>query len=411
MNELHEHYRLLLGLDAQWQVQDVKLSLEARRVEIELAHAGGKLKCPECGNECSRHDLAPERTWRHLDTMQFESLIRARAPRCNCPACGVKTVSIPWAVPHGRFTLMFEAFAVRVLQACGNVRRAALLLRLDWDSIHGIMQRAVERGLLDRELDEVKHVGMDEKSFRRGQSYVSLLVDLDGSRVLEVAEDRTTESADLLWKTLPVDQREQVEAVSLDMWKPYAESAQRHAPQAEIVHDKFHVAKYLNEAVDEVRRQEHNALQAVGDHTLKGSRQLWLFQQSNIPQDRLADFEQLKNSDLKTSRAWGIKEMFRWFWSYQYPATARKYFGKWYGWASRCRLKPIVKVAKMLHRHLDRLVSYIRHPINNAKAEAFNSVVQHIKSSARGFRSFANYRLRILFYCGKLNLLPPPASH
>jgi transposase len=411
MSELTKHYSLLLGLDVAWEASDVTLSLEEKRVEILVTHAGGQVACPECDAECSIADHAPERTWRHLDTMQFETRLRARVPRANCKACGVKTTAVPWAGKHSRFTLMFEALAIAVIQACGNVKAAAGLLGLDWDSVHRIMERAVERGLERRELQALQYVGIDEKSFGRGHSYISLLVDLTGARVLEVVEERTEAAADRLWEALPEEQKEQIEAVAVDMWPAFANSIASNAEQAEIVHDRFHISKHLNEAVDQVRRQEHKALKKEGDERLTGSKQLWLFNPENISDERWLEFEALKNQELKTSRAWAIKEQFRWLWEYRYAGNARKFFNRWYGWAARSQLKPIVKVAKMLKRHLENILTYFRHRITNAMSEGFNSRIQSIKSQARGFRAFANYRIRILFYCGKLDLIPPEITH
>lgn len=411
MNELHEHYRLLLGLDDSWQVAAVDLSLEESRVEIQLEHVGKRVRCPECQAESSLADHAPDRCWRHLDTMQFETLIRARVPRARCQQCGVKTIAIPWAGKHSRFTLMFEAFAIAVLNSCSNVTRAALLLRLDWSSVHTIMERAVARGLAKRSVEKVRHVGIDEKSFRRGQSYVSVMTDLDGSRVLDVAEGRDETAANCLWESLPEAQRKKVEAVATDMWPAYVTSVEVNSPQAEVVHDKFHIAKHLNEAVDQVRRAEHKRLMQEGDESLKGSKQLWLFRESNLPARHQERFRELKEMHLKTSRAWALKEYFQEFWNYCVAGFAKRFFSDWYGWAVRSRLKPMIKKAKMLKRHLDRLLTYFRHFITNAKSEAFNSRIQAIKSDARGFRSFHNYRIRILFYCGKLDLLPKPLCH
>jgi transposase len=411
MSDLTEHYRALLGLDASWRVERVDFSLEEKKVEIVLEHRGSGLVCPECGESCPQADLAPERQWRHLDTMQFQTLIRARLPRAKCSQCGVKTVAAPWAGKHSRFTLLFEAFAIEVLQACGNVQRAAALLELDWQTAHGIMQRAVERGLARRSVEAVRHVGLDEKSFGKGHSYVSVLTDLDGSRVLEVVEDRTEEAADKLWNSLPAEQRKEVRGVAMDMWQPYLASTQKQAPEAEIVHDKFHVSKHLNEAVDQVRRRENKTLKAAGDERLVGSKQLWLFNPKNLSHKRKRELKALKEQTLKTGRAWAIKEHFRRFWRYVYPTSAADFFSDWYGWAVRSQLPPIVAKAKMLKRHLDHLLSYFRQPITNAMSEGFNSKIQSLKSAARGFRVFDNYRTRILFYCGKLQLAPDGISH
>lgn len=380
-------------------------------MEISLEHLGGRVECPECGAECSIADHAPERTWRHLDTMQFETRLCARTPRANCKACGVKTIKVPWASKHSRFTLLFESFAIQVIKACGNVKNAADLLGLDWDSVHRIMERAVERGLERRELDSLDYLGIDEKSFRRGHSYVSLLVDLTGGRVLEVVENRTEQAANELWKVLSEQQKEQVKAVATDMWPAFVNSIESNAEQAEVVHDHFHISKHLNEAVDKVRRQENKALTKADDHRLKGTKQLWLFNPENMSEDRWIEFATLKDQALKTARAWAIKEQFRWLWEYRYAGNARKFFAQWYGWAARSRLKPIIKVAKMLKRHLENILTYFRHRITNAMSEGFNSRIQSIKSQARGFRAFENFRTRILFYCGKLELLPEGVTH
>jgi transposase len=406
-NELQKHYAMLLGIGSPWEVKTVELKLQEKKVEIELGWQwGSAAKCPECGCECSIHDSAPERTWRHLDTMQFITVIRARTPRANCPEHGVKTMTVPWAAPQGRFTLHFERFAVEVLLACANVQAGCELLGIGWETAHEIMKRAVARGLERRQLDQLKHLGLDEKSFKRGHSYITLLTDLEQSRVLEVVEDRTTEAAGKLWDTLSLEQKAAVEAVAVDMWEPFIQTVREQVPDADVVHDKFHVSKYLNEAVDKVRRQEHKELLAQGDETLKGSRQLWLYNPQNHSAEQASEFATLKALNLKVARAWAAKELFTKFWQYQEAGWARRFFRDWFGWISRSRLKPMIAVARMLKRHLENLLTYLQHRITNAVTEGLNSKIQSIKSAARGFRNFKNYRTRILFFCGKLDLYP-----
>lgn len=406
-NELQKHYALLLGVNSPWEVKTVDLKLGEKKVEIELGWQwGADAQCPECGRPCSIHDCAPERTWRHLDTMQFATLIRARTPRANCPEHGVRTMAVPWAAPQGRFTLLFERFALDVLLASASVSQACELLGIGWDTAQEIMRRAVERGLERRQLEGLRYLGMDEKSFKRGQSYITLLTDLEESRVLDVVEERTAEAATQLWATLTPEQKEAVEAVAVDMWEPFLRSIQQQVPEADIVHDKFHVSKYLGEAVDKVRRQEHKELMAQGDETLKGTRQLWLYNPQNFSPEQADEFTALKDLQLKVARAWAAKELFSKFWEYQQEGWARRFFKDWFGWVSRSRLKPVVEVAQMLKRHLDNLLTYLKHHITNAVTEGLNSKIQSLKSAARGFRNFRNYRIRILFFCGKLNLYP-----
>lgn len=232
------------------------------------------------------------------------------------------------------------------------------------------------------------------------------MVDIDRSRVLEVAKDRTTEACNKLWSSLSEAKKNGVSAVATDFWRAYSNSTREQAPQAEIVHDRFHVSQYLVDAVDLVRRKENQSLKKQGDDSLVGTRQLWLFNLENLEQEEQRRIDHLQRAAVKTSRAWGIKEMFRDFWTCRSSVWAKKFFDRWYAWAIRSRLKPIKNVAVMLKKHLQGLLTYFRHRITNAQSEGFNSRVQAIKSAARGFRSFENYRIRILFYCGKLNLLP-----
>jgi transposase len=203
-NELHHHYALLLGVKSPWAVKGVKLDVAGKRIEIGVEWTPGQeVPCPQCGKFCALADHAPERRWRHLDTMQFETVIRVRVPRSRCLEHGVKTIALPWAEPGSRFTLFFERFALDVLRASRSLTQACALLGLDWDAMQRIMDRAVGRGLKRRKKQAVAHVGIDEKSFGAGQSYISLLSDLKQSRVLEVVEGCDQEAAQTLWESLP----------------------------------------------------------------------------------------------------------------------------------------------------------------------------------------------------------------
>lgn len=406
-SDLHSHYSLLLGLVPPWLVTNVDLNMCERLVEIDVQWpVDHSVECPECGRSCTIKDHREERRWRHLDTMQFQTIIKSRVPRSECPDHGVKTIQVPWAGPNSRFTLLFERLAIDVMIAAKSIKEAARLLGLSWDQVHAIQARAVERGLARRALDEIKHVGIDEKSFLKGHKYASLMVDIDGERILDVVEGRTLEAANSLWQRLPEEVRGGVYAVAMDMWDAFITSARTNAPQADIVHDKFHISKYLNEAVDKVRRTEHKAFMKEDDETLKGAKYLFLKNPSNMSDSEKERFKALRMDRLKAGRAWSIKETFSEFWSYSYQASAEKFFQRWYWWATHSRLKPMIDVAKLMRRHLPNILTYLRHLITNAMMEGFNSKIQTIKSNARGYRNFANYRTAILFYCGKLNLYP-----
>jgi transposase len=329
----------------------------------------------------------------------------ARATQ-TVPSMEMKTISVPWAGPNSRFTLLFERLAIDVMIAAKSIKEAANLLGLSWDQVHHIQARAVERGITRREVDEIKHVGIDEKSFLKGHKYASLMVDIGGERVLDVVEGRMLEAAEELWKRLREETRTGIDAAAMDMWDAFITAARRHAPQADVVHDKFHISAYLNKAVDQVRRAEHKALMKGDDETLKGAKYLFLKNPENMNEQEMERFKALRMDKLKAGRAWSIKETFSEFWTYSCQASAEKFFQRWYWWATQSRLKPMVDVAKLMKRHLANILTYLRHQITNAMMEGFNSKIQTIKANARGYRIFANYRIAILFYCGKLDLYP-----
>ena len=400
-----ELYEGILGLTPPWKVEAVKLDTESKSVEVKVKYQEGTLWASEAGERLPVYDHV-ERCWRHLDTCGFETRLICRVPRVQTPEGKVETVPVPWAGQRSRFTLLYERFAIEVLLACRSVSAAAELLRLSWDELQRIMERAVQRGWERRELAGLRNVGRDEKSFGKGQSYVSLWTDLDRARVLEVMKDNSREAADLLLATLPAQVCEAIEAVCIDMSGHFAAAAREGLPEAALVHDRFHISAHLNDAVAAVHREENQRLQKLGDDRLKGTQRLFGFDPDKLEEEAAVRFSELKGSDLKSARAWAIKEVFRRFWYYSYEGSARKFFKQWYGWASRSRLKPIIKVAKMLKRHFENIITYLRHPITNAVTEGLNSKIQAIKANARGFRSFLNYRTRILFFCGKLDLYP-----
>ena len=225
--------------------------------------------------------------------MQFKTYLVSEVPRVNCKSHGVKSVKVPWADLKGQFTSLFERFAIDVLLSASSKSKAAELLGLTWDEVHHIQKRAVQRGLYRRLLDEVTHVGIDEKSFLKGHHYASLLYDINGKRVIEVVENRTKEAATELLKSLPEEVKEGIEAVAVDMWDPFLSAIKENLPNAEIVHDKFHIVSYLTKAVDEVRRKEHKVLIIDGDDALKGTKYLWLKNPDNWSDKHQKTFKNL----------------------------------------------------------------------------------------------------------------------
>lgn len=403
-------YQQILGIASPWRVERVELKLEDAEVHVHLAHEDGReWACPECGRACALHDHQPERVWRHLDTCQYQTLLHAAAPRTRCEEHGVRVVRLPWAEPQSRFTALFERLAIDWLSAASQ-QAVAERLGLSWDEVHGIMQRAVQRGLQRRQAEKASYLGVDEKAFRKGHRYATIVTDLDRGHVLYVGKERTQASLDGFWAAQTPEQLASIAGVAMDMWEPYEQSTRRRLPNAEqkIVYDKFHIAKHLGEAVDRVRRQENKELRSRGDDQLVGTKYQWLRNPDKMADDQWREFGALRRGKLKTARAWALKEQAMVLWDYRYEACARKHFGWWYRWATHSRLKPMIEKAKMLKSHLANVLTYLTHPITNATSESMNSKIQWVKYTARGFRNFDNFATAIYFHCGGLDLAPSP---
>jgi transposase len=398
-------YERLLGLEQPWYVGAVEMDFTAGEIRVKV-EAQATVWASDDGRRLHVHGYE-ERTWRHLDTCQLRTLIVARVPRVLDPETGAtQMVQVPWAEGRSGWTLMFEHFAIRVMLASATITDSLKLLGFNWHQAQHIMQRAVQRGLDRRCLERMDYVGLDEKSFRRGQNYISVMTDLLGERVLDVVVGRDEAAVTKLWELLPAPIRGRVRAAAMDFGAAYAAATRAAAPQAAIVYDKFHVSQLLGEAVDRVRRQEHKSLLEQGDETLKGTRYLWLKGLDKLSDEQFLSFQQLVTLSLKTARAWEHKHLFSEFWTQPSAARAQEFFGQWWKRVVRSRLEPLKKAARTFRDHLQGLLNYFLHPITNALTEGLNSRIQLLKASARGFRNAGHYRIRILFFLGKLNLLP-----
>jgi transposase len=402
-------FETILGLQRPWQIARVELNTERQRVDLWVEHGDTPWLCPECERALPCWDHADERTWRHLDTCQFETHLHARIPRVQCPTHGVKQVRVPWAEPRARFTMLMERLVIDVIHACSTVSGACRLLRITWAEAWGVMHRAVARGQARKTARPIRYVGVDEKAFRKGHVYHTVVCDLARSTVEYVGEGRGVESLAPFYAGLNDTQRAALQAVAMDMWDPYIKATREGLPDgdARIVFDRFHVMRDITTAVDLVRKQEHRALlRETGASVLTGTKYLWLYAAERLPRSRRGSFKALRTLNLKVGRAWAIKEALRTLWTYRQPAAVARFFRQWYGWARRSQLEPIRRVAATLQRHLVGVLRYCRHRITNGVAEGLNSKIMTIKRKACGFRNAHHFMTAIYFHCGGLDLYP-----
>jgi transposase len=402
-------FETVLGLTAPWHIARVELQPDAQRVELWLAHEATRWPCPECGTELAGFDHAEARTWRHLDTCQFQTHLHAEIPRVQCPTHGVRQVRVPWAAPRSRFTLLMERLVIDLILQCSTVQGACAIARISWDEAWGIMQRAVARGQARKPARPVAYIGVDEKAFRKGYRFHTVVCDLDRATVEFVAEDRKTESLAAYYAQLTGEQQAALQAVAMDMWEPYIGATRAGLPngEARIVFDRFHIMREMTKAVDTVRQQEHREfLRTSGASPLTGTKYVWLFNDEHRPAHHAETFARLQALHLKVGRAWAIKEALRPLWRYRQMAAVTRYFTRWYGWAIRSRLAPVKRVAAMLKRHVAGVLRFAKHPITNGVAEGLNSKIMSIKRKAGGFRNATHFTTAIYFHCGGLDLYP-----
>jgi transposase len=367
----------------------VNLDVTGQRMDVWAEHPeDASWACPHCTKTLPLDDHAEERPWRHLDSCQFQPHLHARIPRVACGEHGRVQVKVPWAAPRARFTLLFERLAIDVLSQC-DVSGATRIVRISWDEAWGVMQRAVPRGRARKPARVVRRIGVDEKAAAKGHRYLTLVCDLDEGTVEHIAEDRTQESLDGYYAGLTTEQLDGLEAVAMDMGEPYLQATRARVPTAtkKIVFDRFPIMGHVGKAVDTVRKQEHRAVMAAGDETLKGSTYLWRYSRENVPERRREAFAVLRRQALKVGHAWAIKEALRGLWSYVYPASGWTFWKRWYVWATHNRLEPIRKAAEPVRRHIDNILTYYQHPLPTAMSEGLNSQIQKIKSMACGFRN------------------------
>ena len=415
MNDNRMLYTALLGLQKPWEVEKVEVKVNALPLDGEVhvwvrLPEGTRWVCPQCKAEAPIHDHQ-ERSWRHLDTCQFKTLVHALVPRLNCPTHGIKQLSVPWAEKGSRFTALFEVFAIEWLKLA-TVKAVAKQMRITWDEVDGIQHRAVKRGLERRKLEAPRYAGVDETSFQKRHEYVTVVSDLEKGRVLYVADDHDEKALNGFWELLTPEQLGKIEAVAMDMCKAYIKSTKNKLPGGakKIVFDKFHVAQHLGHAVDKVRRQEYLELMEQGNPVLKKTKYRWLENPTKRTKDETQEFNQLRAQVNRTSRAWALKETAMGLFDLSYAGAADRNFKAWYTWARRSRLEPMRKVAAMMKEHWANIVTYFTHRITNAGSESMNAKIQAVKRRACGFRNRLRFRNAIYFHCGGLDLYPATAA-
>jgi len=408
---LEEFYTNLLGISGPWEVGSIQRDSRSKEVTVIVEYTEKEpYLCPECGRTAKLHDHR-KRRWRHLDSCNHKTLIEAEVPRVVCEEHGVKQVPVNWAEKHSRFTHEFERAVLLWLKE-DSISTVAENFSLSWDQVDRIMNRAVQRGLRRRKKSTPEHIGIDETAFQKRHEYVTVILDKDTDTVIDILDDRKAKTLNKWFTEQEKSDFSRLESITMDMWDPFINAVKANFENAEklIAFDRFHVAGHFSKAVNKVRGTEHREL--AGASPLARSKYQWLKNSQNIDNrsKRRKEFMNLTRLNLKTARAWRIKEAAAMLWNFKYMAVAEKHWKRLLGWISRCRLKPMIAVGKMIRRFLWGILNAIRNKVNNSMLEAKNARIQRIKKIACGFRNRKRFKTAILFHLGGLDLMPSPTK-
>jgi len=407
---LEEFYNAILGIESPWKVVSISRDSQTQIVTASVNYdQNNPLLCPECGVVGKLHDHRIRR-WRHLDSCNHKTMIEASVPRIRCEEHGVKQLAVSWAEKSNRFTVAFESAVLMWLRE-DPISTVARNFDISWDEVDGIMARAVKRGLERREETKPSYIGIDETAYQKRHEYVTVILDKETDVVLDVLDDRKAETLNIWFKTQEISDLAALKSITMDMWDPFINAVKKNFENADklIAFDRFHVAQYFGKAVDKVRAQENKLFEFRGkQNPLKYSRFQWLRNSSRTDNrsSRRKEFIQLTQMNLKTARAWRIKEAASLLWNYTYMGVAEREWKKLLGWISRCKLTPMIKVGKMIRRYFWGILNAIKLKVNNSMLEAKNSKIQKIKKMACGFRNRKRFKNAILFHLGGLDVMP-----
>jgi len=393
----------LLDFPSYWAIEKIEHEIEADNIFIYVKFITEEYKNehPELYNGI--HDYSSYGTWRHLDVLQYKTYIKAKLPRIKDSTGKVSTLTPPWSTINNRHSFLFERKIIDTLLATKSQTKTSSLLQCSFGLVNRIIHQSTIRGLERRDQDIVyKKLSIDEKSFKKGHNYVTVLSNPISGHIVDVSEGRTKVSCkDLINRNLSIKQKEQVEQVSVDMWAAFINSVKETLPKSKIVHDRFHLIQYLNKAVDSVRRREVKTHQE-----LKNSRYALLKNQYNLTLKQHFKFEEVLSLNTSVSLAWRLKECFKGlFNSPDYP-SAHGRFSDWISFCNWENIPEISKVTTMFSNHIVGVCNALVETISNAMAERLNGKIQELKTIAKGYRTFQNFRSAILFFNGGLNLDP-----
>lgn len=382
--------------DITWHIEGAELALDVQM----KARSNGKAFCGECGLSAPLFDLQKVRRFQFVPLWGILVYFVYRPRRVNCPVHGPRVEQMPWSDGKCHLTTTYKWYLAGWAKRL-SWTEVATVFKTSWDSVRRSVEAAVAWGLLHRNLEGIKAIGIDEVQLVKGKFYtVVYQIDNGCKRLLWMGKERTEAALQTFFGFLGQARTQALEFICTDMWLPYLNVIAQRANQALHVLDKFHIAKIMNLALDKVRSTETKELKDKGlNPVLTHSRWCLVKRPENLTEKQSVKLADLLTYNIKSVRAYILKEDFQWFWNYTYVECARKFLREWCTKAMRSKIEPFKKVAQTLRSHQDLLLNYFKakDQISLGSVEGLNNKLKVVSKKAYGFRTY-NVAETMLFH-------------
>lgn len=404
--------RILLGLE---ETRVLDASFDEAGLVIDVAPSWRRPRCSECGQRCPGYDRVRDRRWRHLDVAGMQFHLRYDTRRVKCPTCGVKVERLPWAEPGSWFTRPFED-QVGYLAQRSDKTTISSMMRVAWDTVGAIIQRVVARHEDGDALDGLTQIGVDELSYRRHHEYITVVVDHKRRRVVWAKPGKNADTLKAFFDELGPERCAKLEAVTIDMSAAYIKAVTECTPEAQLIFDRFHVQRLVQDAVDEVRRDEVRAAATDEERKqLKGTRWPLLKSFWNLSLFESGRLSSLQRENKRLYRAYLLKDALVRVLDCRDEWLARIKLDQWIRWARRSRLEPFKRVAGTIRTYVEGILAYVTSGLSNGRTEGINGKTRAITRRAYGFHSAHGLIALIKLCCSGIHLDPvhlqPGSTH
>lgn len=367
---------------------------------------GSRPVCSGCGGRGPVHDRLDDREFEYVPCWGFLVFFVYRMRRVNCRSCGVKVERVPWCDGKRPMTITYRWYLAKWAKRL-SWTEVATIFQTSWNSVCRAVEHAVEWGRKRRRLEDVTAIGVDEISWRRGHTYLTLVYDIgsETKRLLAVAEERTEASLRSCLDELGEACCRQLKFIASDMWQPYLKVLAERACQAIHVLDRFHIMQKFGKAIDEIRAEETKRLKRDGyEPVLTKSRWCLLKRPENLTDTQSLRLTELLRYNLKAVRAYLLKEEFQQFWDYVSPKWAEKFLAEWTAKVMRSRLDPLKKVARTLRSHQHLILNWFKAKgqVSSGAVEGLNNQAKLVSRKSHGFRTSRIAELALLHQLGNL---------